>query len=127
MPGMSPTHPAPLARPAIRRPRWASEPLPDGRRVGAPLPLGGGMVRAVDRARAIGADALQVFADNPTAWRRRTDPPRELPAFRARLELHGIHPVAIHASYLVNLAGPEEDFYERSIGVLAEELRVAPS
>ena len=46
--------------------------LPDGRRLGAHLPLGGGMVAAVDRAQAIGLDTLQIFIDNPMAWRRRT-------------------------------------------------------
>ena len=51
--------------------------LPDGRRLGAHLPLGGGMVRAVERAHEIGATALQVFADNPTAWKRRDEPPKE--------------------------------------------------
>ena len=100
--------------------------LPDGRRLGAHLPLGGGMVKAVDRAHEIGASALQVFADNPTAWRRRQEPPREGPAFRARLAALDIGPVAIHASYLVNLAGPEEDLFGRSVGVLASELRAAP-
>ena len=100
--------------------------LPDGRRLGAHLPLGGGMVKAVDRADEIGASALQVFADNPTAWRRRQEPPAEAPAFRARLAELGIGPVAIHASYLVNLAGPEEDFFGRSVTVLASDLRAAP-
>ena len=52
--------------------------LPDGRRLGAHLPLGGGMVAAVDRAQAIGLDTLQIFSDNPTAWRRRAEPPKEL-------------------------------------------------
>lgn len=84
------------------------------------------MVKAVERAHAIGADALQVFADNPTAWRRRTEPPRELPAFRERLAAHDIDPVAIHAPYLINLAGPEAPFYERSVAVLAHDLRAAP-
>ena len=88
--------------------------LPDGRRLGAHLPLGRGMVKAVDRAHEIGAAALQVFADNPTAWRRRASPPAEGPAFRQRLIELDIRPVAIHASYLVNLAGPEEDFFGRS-------------
>jgi deoxyribonuclease-4 len=100
--------------------------LPDGRRLGAHLPLGGGMVKAVDRAHEIGATALQVFGDNPTAWRRRQEAPAEGPAFRARLAEHGIGPVAIHASYLVNLAGPEEDFFGRSVAVLASDLRAAP-
>jgi deoxyribonuclease-4 len=96
------------------------------RRIGAHLPLGGGMVKAVERARQIGADALQVFADNPTAWRRRTEPPRELPAFRERLAAYDIAPVAIHAPYLINLAGPEEPFFGRSVSVLAHDLRAAP-
>jgi len=85
------------------------------------------MVRAVERAAAIGADALQVFADNPTAWKRRAEPPAELPAFRERLAALGIGPVAVHASYLVNLAGPAEDLFERSVALLAHELAVAPA
>ncbi len=100
--------------------------LPDGRRLGAHLPLGDGMVKAADRAHEIGASALQVFGDNPTAWRRREAPPSEGPAFRARLTELDIGPVAVHASYLVNLAGSDEGFFGRSVGVLASDLRAAP-
>lgn len=99
--------------------------LPNGRRLGAHLPLGGGMVRAADRAAEIGASALQVFSDNPTSWRRRSELPVELPAFRDRVAAHGLAPLAIHAPYLANLAGPEPDVHERSVTVLANELRVA--
>ena len=101
--------------------------LPDGRRLGAHLPVTGGMVKAVDRASAIGATALQIWIDNPTAWRRRAEPPAELPAFRSRLAEPDIGPVAVHASYLVNLAGPDPDFRERSIALLASDLRAAPA
>ena len=97
----------------------------NGRRIGAHLPLGTGMVRAAERAAEIGADAIQVFSDNPTAWRRRSTAPAELPAFRRRLRALGIAPLAIHASYLVNLAGPDEEFFERSIAVLRHELGTA--
>jgi deoxyribonuclease-4 len=104
------------------------EPQVSGRlpRIGAHLPLGNGMVRAVERAAEIGATALQVFADNPTAWRRRAAPPAELPAFRAALARHDIGPIAIHAAYLINLAGPEPDLAARSAAVLEAELRAAP-
>ncbi|HSO29286.1 MAG TPA: deoxyribonuclease IV, partial [Candidatus Sulfomarinibacteraceae bacterium] len=84
------------------------------------------MVRAANRAVEIGATAIQVFADNPTAWARRGAPPRELPAFREVLDRHGIAPVAIHGAYLINLAGPERDFAARSRSVLEAELRAAP-
>jgi deoxyribonuclease-4 len=100
--------------------------LPDGRRLGAHLPLGNGMVKAADRAAEIGATALQVFGDNPTAWKRRAGPPAEQEAFRTRLAEHGISPLVVHASYLINLAGPDPDFFERSIALLAAELRDAP-
>ncbi len=85
------------------------------------------MVKAVERAQLIGADAIQVFADNPTAWRRRAEPPAELNAFRSRLVELGIGPVAIHAPYLANPAGPDPDLYRRSIAVLASEMAVAPA
>ena len=100
--------------------------LSDGRRLGAHLPLADGMVKAADRAHDIGANALQIFTDNPTSWARRAAPPTELPAFRSRLREHDIDPVAAHASYLINLAGPEPIFFERSIELLAHELHAAP-
>lgn len=99
--------------------------VPCVRKVGAHLPLGGGMVKAADRAAEIGADVLQVFSDNPTAWRRRSKPPKELDGFRRRLEILGIGPLAIHASYLINLAGPDEEFHRKSVAVLAHELVTA--
>jgi len=99
--------------------------LPNGRRLGAHLPLGRGLVRAADRAAVIGASALQVFSDNPTSWRRRGRLPEELPAFLARLAHHGIAPLTIHAPYLVNLASPDALVRDRSVDLLANELRVA--
>jgi deoxyribonuclease IV len=101
--------------------------LPDDRRLGAHLPLASGMIKAVDRAREIGADAMQIFTDNPTAWKHRAAPPRELAVFRERLRAFDIAPISIHASYLVNLAGSNAPSVERSIEMLAHELRHAPA
>jgi len=100
--------------------------LPDGRRLGPHMPVGTGMVKAVDRAKAIGATTIQIFGDNPTAWKRRAGPPAEQAAFRERLSAYGIGPVAIHAAYLVNLAGNDAQFFASSVEVLAQELRTAP-
>lgn len=85
------------------------------------------MAKTIDRARAIGATAIQVFADNPTAWRRRREPSPQLRAFRERSAALDIRPVSIHASYLVNLPGPDDRTFERSITMLAAELDTAPS
>jgi deoxyribonuclease IV len=100
--------------------------LPDGRRLGAHLQVGEGMVKAADRAVEIGATAIQIFGDNPTAWTRRAEPQRDRAAFRDRLSEHGIAPLVVHASYLINLAGPDDAFFEKSVALLAAELRDAP-
>ncbi len=68
---------------------------------------------------------MQVFADNPTAWRRRSELPDGVDEFRARLDRHDIGPLAVHAAYLINLAGNNDEFYERSIEVLSSELAIA--
>jgi deoxyribonuclease-4 len=94
-------------------------------RLGVHLQLGHGLRRAAERAAAIRAEAIQVFVDNPTAWGRRAAPPRDLADFRERLAELGVRPVAVHASYLVNLAGPEAGFRRRSIEVLAAEMLAA--
>jgi deoxyribonuclease IV len=101
--------------------------LPDGRRLGAHLPIANGLVPALDRASAIGANALQIFTDNPTAWRRRSEPSPGLADFRAGSLARDVRPIAIHAAYLINLPGPDALTRERSVAMLAEELTGAAS
>jgi deoxyribonuclease-4 len=90
------------------------------------LPLSVGLPRVAERAAEIGASALQLFSDNPTAWRRRAGPPADSSAFRGRLTELNIDPIAIHAAYLVNLAGPDDELFARSVEVMRSELAVAP-
>jgi deoxyribonuclease IV len=94
------------------------------RLIGPHLQLGHGLLKAADRAQAIGARAVQVFTDNPVAWRRREDLPAELPEFRKRLAAAGIDQIAVHAPYLVNLSGANDEFWSRSVATMARELVV---
>ena len=86
-----------------------------------------GLVRAARRARQIGARALQIFSDNPTAWRRRPEPPLAAPEFIDYASREGLRTVAIHASYLINLAGTAEPFASQSRAGLIVEMQRAPS
>ena len=94
-------------------------------RVGIHLGVAAGLLKAGRRARQIGATALQIFSDNPTAWRRRSEPPADAPAFVAFCAREGIAPVAIHASYLINLAGSAEPFARQSVEGLTYEMQRA--
>ncbi len=94
------------------------------RLIGPHLALAPGLLKAADRALEIGATAIQIFTDNPTAWRRRREPPATLAAFRKRLAEAGIGPLAVHAPYLINLCGNNEDFWHKSVATVANELEV---
>jgi deoxyribonuclease-4 len=84
-------------------------------------------MKAARQARQIGATALQIFSDNPTAWRRRSEPPADAPQFVAYCAREGIGPIAIHASYLINLAGSAEPFASQSLAGLIYEVQRAPA
>jgi deoxyribonuclease-4 len=116
--------PGTLARPQPRRRLTWPAGAP---RVGIHLGVAGGLLKAARRARQIGATALQIFSDNPTAWRRRPEPPADAPAFVAFCAREGIAPVAIHASYLINLAGSAEPFARQSLEGLTYEMQRAPA
>ena len=81
---------------------------------------------AARRSRQIGARALQIFTDNPVAWRRKPDAPADAEAFIAYALREGIETIAIHASYLINLAGSSEPFAAQSRAGLVTELQRAP-
>jgi deoxyribonuclease IV len=112
-----------LARPEPRR--RLSWP-PEAPRVGLHLGVAHGLMRPARRSRQIGARALQIFSDNPAAWRRRPEPPADAPEFVAYCARNGIEVIAIHASYLINLAASAEPFATQSREGLAYELQRAP-
>jgi deoxyribonuclease-4 len=85
----------------------------------------GGVKGALERAAAIGADAVQLFVQSPRAWRFPEHDPAVLEAFRARREELGAGAVLVHAIYLVNLATPKDDFYEKSVTVMRSTLDVS--
>jgi deoxyribonuclease IV len=75
----------------------------------------GGIKKSIDRATEIGADALQLFVQSPRAWRFPDHDAADLAAFCERREEAGLGGVLVHSLYLVNLAGPNEEFYAKSV------------
>ncbi len=95
------------------------------RLLGPHLPLGAGLTKAAARAAEIGATAVQIWTDNPTAWRRRQEPPKALAEFRESLRAAGVASISVHAPYLINLCASDEDFWRKSVATVSNELRVA--
>ena len=75
----------------------------------------GGIKKSIDRATEIGADSLQLFVQSPRAWRFPDHDPADVAAFRDRRDEAELGGVLVHCLYLVNLATPNDDFYEKSV------------
>jgi deoxyribonuclease-4 len=85
----------------------------------------GGIKKALENAHSFGMDSVQLFAQSPRTWRFPEHDPADLKAFRARREELGIGAVSIHALYLLNLASPKDDFYEKSVTTLCSTVDTA--
>ena len=93
--------------------------------LGAHVSAAGGIHTAIDRIEAIGGDSVQVFTQSPRAWRPTNHDPATFERFKERREEAGIDGVLCHALYLVNLASPKEDLYEKSVAALCNTVDVA--
>ena len=67
---------------------------------------------------------MQVFTQSPRTWRPTNHPPENFERFKERREEAGIGGVLCHALYLVNLASPKDDLYERSVAAMCNTVDV---
>jgi deoxyribonuclease IV len=92
---------------------------------GAHVSSAGGISKAIDRVEEIGGDCVQVFTQSPRMWKPSRHAPEELERFRARRQEAGVHAVACHALYLVNLASRDAEIREKSRASLQATMEVA--
>lgn len=107
--------------------------------LGAHMSIAGGLHKAVEAAAKLGMETVQLFTNSPSQWAVRPAPgstgapawqAREITAEEARkfeesLAHTGlVHPLS-HASYLINLASPDEALWDRSVAAFVVELQRA--
>jgi deoxyribonuclease-4 len=95
------------------------------RRIGIHTSTAGGVANAAERAYRLGCNALQIFSSSPRQWA-----PYELAASQcAEMALlrdrYDLKPLAIHANYLINLAGGNPEFHAKSIAAFRGEMERA--
>src|SRR5437879_1094685 len=111
------------------RPEPEPEPLPpswmDGSfRIGIHTSIAGSYLNALESARKLGCNALQVLAAGPRMWQGGSAriPDVDAQAFRARREELRLGPLVIHANYLINLASEQRMLQTRSIQAFHDEI-----
>lgn len=110
------------------RPEPEPEPLPpfwtDGSpRIGIHTSIAGSYINALESAKKLGANALQIFSASPRMWQGAVKiAETDAQAFRAKREELQLGPLVIHANYLINLAAVQPMLRTRSIQAFHEEL-----
>ena len=95
------------------------------KRIGIHVGTAGGASRAVERAREIGANTLQIFSSSPRMWRAPKVDPKEaarMQEMRAKLD---VGPLVIHTSYLVNVCSQSDEVRQKSIAAFHGEIERA--
>lgn len=91
--------------------------------IGAHVRGGGKLVPSLEEGVEIGATSIQIFTQSPRMWKPSQYAPEVLAAYR---EAQANHPSVTHtfchATYLINLATPDEELYEKSVNCLISNL-----
>ncbi len=97
--------------------------LPD--ELGAHMSIAGGLHRALERGEALDCGAVQIFLKNQRQWGAKPMADEEVRAFQAARRQTGIRHVFAHASYLINLGGPDDAAWRQAVNALTDELERA--
>jgi deoxyribonuclease IV len=92
--------------------------------LGAHVSPAGGPAKAVGRGEALGAQSIQIFNQNPRAWKPTVYGDEQVEDFRAALAAsESIDALLIHAVYLLNPASEDRDMRAKSLTSLVASLR----
>jgi deoxyribonuclease-4 len=86
------------------------------------MSISGGVDTAFDRGEQVGCDAMQIFTKNNNQWRAAPLTEEAVGRYHQRQAETGITPVVAHASYLLNLATPDDELWHKSIESLLVEM-----
>ena len=93
--------------------------------LGSHVSVAGGLAKGVARAEAVGCDCIQVFTKNNNQWRAKPLVEDDITAWNDALSASSVGRPIAHASYLINMASPKDELFQKSIDALVIELERA--
>ena len=91
--------------------------------IGAHVSPAGGPANAVARGVERGCRSIQIFNQNPRAWKPRDYTDEEVAAFHEAMDDSDVDALLIHAVYLLNCASEDPEIREKSLASLTASLR----
>ncbi len=109
----------------LKLPPPKQRPWLTSRRIGIHTSTAGGVENAAERAYRLGCNTFQVFSSSPRQWKPFELAPAQCSEMSRLREKYDLRPLVIHASYLLNLAGGNEEFYSKTIAAFRGEVERA--
>ena len=91
--------------------------------IGAHVSPAGGPAKAVARGEERCCAAVQIFNQNPRAWKPGSYSDEQVAAYHDALAGSSVQALTIHAVYLINCASEDPEFRDKSLASLAGSLR----
>lgn len=82
------------------------------------------MCNALTEAEGLGMDTVQVFTKNQQQWKAKPLDPAMVEQWHAQIaDLGWSDRTVSHASYLINLASPDDELWKKSIDLMTDEIQ----
>jgi deoxyribonuclease-4 len=85
------------------------------------MSIAGGYYKSVEAAAELGMDVVQLFTKNNNQWAAKPISDEDVELFRDSLQRTGVTRPLSHASYLINLASPKPELWEKSVEAMVIE------
>jgi deoxyribonuclease IV len=92
------------------------------RRIGIHTSTSGGVETAAERAYRLGCNALQVFSSSPRQWKPYELAKSQCNSMSQLRSKYDLSPLVIHANYLINVAGVNSEFHQKSVAAFRGEV-----
>jgi len=93
--------------------------------LGAHMSISGGVEKSISRGHDLGCEAIQIFSKNQRQWKSPDLSDGAAGRFRRARKESSIKKVAIHDSYLINLAHPDPEQLRKSRDAFIDEMERA--
>ena len=95
-------------------------------RLGAQISVAGGLYRAFERGADAGCETMMIFTKSNRQWNAKPLSDEDIRLYREAAQAHkDIYPVAVHASYLINIGSSDPALWEKSYSALKTEVERA--
>jgi len=95
------------------------------KRIGVHVGVAGGSWTAVNRAVEAGANTFQIFTASPRMWKAAPVKAEDAAKMRELRAKHDVGPIAVHASYLINVCSQTASVRENSVAAFRGEVERA--